>query len=549
MTDKRENIQKSLPEKIINIFIMIFLFALFIIYPLYFRHAYYDMVYAKYDLFKIIYRTFIPGMFILSIWYLIANRKNMNLKSLSSKIFIPDIFIFAYLIICIFSYIFSFHKDTSFYGTSGWFMGLVTQVVMILFYIFLSIYFNYNKHIWWILTASSSIVFILGILQRFNIDILNMQEGFSQYGKLESYLKNLYISTLGQSTWHSSYLCIILPIAMACFWFDSIHCKAMLKQKIWPLLWGLFLSLCFSSLVIQNSDSGFIALLGMFLVLFFVSFDTNEHFLRFLEIIIICLASWKLVGILQVIFKNKAFDIGGISTFCTQNVIPLILLILTIIIYIGFKFLDKKHKLEIKNFIIIRNIIFILIPISIISLVIIMYLVTTGKITNTFLNDISYLNFNNSWGSDRGFIWKFSLDMFNDYSIGKKIFGCGPDAFAFEAYNYNPILLQSYLVEPEYIGERLTVLACAHNEWLNCLINLGIFGLITYLGIFISAFILFIKNHKKHPLILGGAIAIIAYIMHNFFCYQQILSTPIIFVIIGLGIAIIRKDKNPNCQE
>lgn len=239
MTDKRENIQKSLPEKIINIFIMIFLFALFIIYPLYFRHAYYDMVYAKYDLFKIIYRTFIPGIFILSIWYLIANRKNMNLKSLSSKIFIPDIFIFAYLIICIFSYIFSFHKDTSFYGTSGWFMGLVTQVVMILFYIFLSIYFNYNKHIWWILTASSSIVFILGILQRFNIDILNMQEGFSQYGKLESYLKNLYISTLGQSTWHSSYLCIILPIVMACFWFDSFHCKqrlavarsAMLKQK------------------------------------------------------------------------------------------------------------------------------------------------------------------------------------------------------------------------------------------------------------------------------------------------------------------------------
>ena len=72
---------KKLP-KIINIFIMIFLFSLFIIYPLYFRHDYYDMVYAKYDLFKIIYRVFIPGMSILSILYLIKNKKNIKLSEI-----------------------------------------------------------------------------------------------------------------------------------------------------------------------------------------------------------------------------------------------------------------------------------------------------------------------------------------------------------------------------------------------------------------------------------------------------------------------------------
>lgn len=541
---------KKLP-KIINIFIMIFLFSLFIIYPLYFRHDYYDMVYAKYDLFKIIYRVFIPGMSILSILYLIKNKKNIKLSVLSSKITKTDMFVLAYLITCLLSYAFSFHKDTSFFGTSGWYMGLVTQIVMILFYFFLSIWFSDNKHIWWIITASSSIVFILGILQRFNIDILSMQEGFSNYGKLENHLKNLYISTLGQSTWHSSYLCIILSIAMACFFLKNKYNTTTLKQKTWSLLWGLFLSICFCALVIQNSDSGFVALLGMFLVLFFVSFNSNEYFKRFLEIIIICLASWKFIGILQVIFKDNAFDIGGISTFCTQNIIPFILLIFMIILYSIFCFLIKNNKFDIKKFIIFRNIIFILIPISIIALVVVMYLVTTGKINNTL--NISYLNFNNSWGSDRGFIWKFSMSMFNDYSIGKKLFGCGPDAFAFEAYNYNPILLQSYLVEPEYIGEKLTVLACAHNEWLNHLINFGIVGAISYIGIFLSAFVIFIKNYKKHPLILGGAIAIIAYMMHNFFCYQQILSTPIIFVIIGIGIAIIRnikrKEENRSIDE
>ena len=81
---------------------------------------------------------------------------------------------------------------------------------------------------------------------------------------------------------------------------------------------------------------------------------------------------------------------------------------------------------------------------------------------------------------------------------------------------------------------------CAHNEWLNTLLNLGILGLIAYLGTFISSFKDCMKGARKSPYLYGVAIAIVAYILHNFFCYQQIICTPTIFILMGMAQSVKR---------
>ena len=78
------------------------------------------------------------------------------------------------------------------------------------------------------------------------------------------------------------------------------------------------------------------------------------------------------------------------------------------------------------------------------------------------------------------------------------------------------------------------------SEWMNSIINIGITGGLAYLGIFVSAFVAFAKKVSKIPELAGPAMCIAAYCFHNFFCYQQIICTPIIFVIIGAGVSILR---------
>ena len=40
--------------------------------------------------------------------------------------------------------------------------------------------------------------------------------------------------------------------------------------------------------------------------------------------------------------------------------------------------------------------------------------------------------------------------------------------------------------------------------------------------------------------LIAPVMCISAYFAHNFFCYQQIICTPIIFIIIGAGVSILR---------
>lgn len=511
--------QETLPETVMIGAVAVFVFALFVLYPLYFQDKYANMGNAKYDFFKTAYTIFIPVMLVAFACYLFLKRKELSIKTICQEMVLTDWFVLAYLIVCWISYGLSDYKDNALWGYDGWFMGVMTQTIFVLLYFFVSRWFLWHLSYWWFIAAPSAIVFLLGILHRFNVDPLGMYEGLDEGTKI------LFLSTLGQATWYSSYLCIALPIGMACYWYR--------RELKWSLLWGGFLCIAFASVVTQNSDSAFMALGGSFLVLFWLSFKSNEYFVRFWELAAICLASFKVIGVLQKIFSERTVKLEGLSTFCSQSTVTWVLLAVAVLIYLGVFWANGKGRLHVEKFCMIRNVLFALIPVFIVIVVVCIYMVTTGKVTGSFLNNIGYLNFNDQWGNNRGFTWKFTMRMFGDYGIVEKFLGCGPDAYAGAAYAYDAASLQSFWGN--------SVLACAHNEWMNCLVDIGIFGLVTYLGSFVTAFFVFMKDWKQHPFFVGASTAIVSYFLHNFFCYQQIICTPIIFVVMGIGVAMIRR--------
>lgn len=123
--------------------------------------------------------------------------------------------------------------------------------------------------------------------------------------------------------------------------------------------------------------------------------------------------------------------------------------------------------------------------------------------------------------------------------IFHKLFGVGPDGYAPYAYSlYQERLAQMW-------GDR--TLTNAHNEWMNALINYGLFGMLAYAGIFLTSIKNFAEKQENMPVIVGFIACIVSYMSHNFFCYQQICCTPFMFLIMGAGVYFMRnvQDENP----
>ncbi|MBO5486441.1 MAG: hypothetical protein J5988_05865, partial [Eubacterium sp.] len=74
-----------------------------------------------------------------------------------------------------------------------------------------------------------------------------------------------------------------------------------------------------------------------------------------------------------------------------------------------------------------------------------------------------------------------------------------------------------------------------HNEYLTKLYNLGLFGLVSYVGMLGSAIWLFVKKRREHILLPAFALCTVSYMVHLIFCYEQVCCTPFLYILMGFG--------------
>lgn len=114
----------------------------------------------------------------------------------------------------------------------------------------------------------------------------------------------------------------------------------------------------------------------------------------------------------------------------------------------------------------------------------------------------NYLVFNDSWGTDRGYIWKASMRLYAKFPFIRKLFGYGPETFGILTINkiYNEMVSSTHLIFDN-----------AHNEYLQDLVTLGAVGLITYLWFLFSAWRAMYKNREQSSYLLGLLLATLCY--------------------------------------
>ena len=529
----KQAVQELLSLRFVKEILGVYLFLIFVIYPLYYEDAYYNMGDAKWHFFRTVtyyidgplfpIPTFLVFLLLAFIWYQIdLARRNEIVDFWKKNVTITDKFVLAYLIACLISTAISPYKDYIIWGYDGWYMGMIAQFAFCALYFFVSRFWRWDDIMIGLYFLASTVVNVLGILNRFRVDPLNMYEGLS-----EMYVA-MFLSTLGQATWYSSYVMIFFPIGVFMYWY---------AERKWVRRASLiYLIIGFMTAITQDSDSAFFALVAFLFTLFCFSFRENKYMKRFLEVLLIMLLSWRVIGFLQMAFPEQSVQTGELMVFGSRNPAMWIPIAILAVIYVIFSKKDKEGKVDITQFTILRPIMTALLIAGILAGIIYIILNTNGMLPESLRSDNWYLYFDDRWGNNRGSSWMISLDSIRQTLYKdplRFIFGAGPDGFYNTVYTYHAEDLYAKW------GEN-TILTCAHNEWLSQIVNIGIVGGIAYLGIFVSAIVLFTKRSDKIPELIAPIMCIAAYFWHNFFCYQQIICTPIIFIIMGAGVSIIR---------
>lgn len=520
----------------ISSFIMsLYLFFMLGVFPLYFRYQYYKMGDWKYKLFQY---TSIACVLILFFFYAfvfllrLENGRWQETKAvLLRNISILDKMVLLYFFSTTLSFLLSDFKKEGFFGSYGWYMGYLSQILFVAVYVLVSRGWKFQHIFIGLLMITSAFVYIVAIFHRFDVDIIGV------YGNLSLKYKIEFLSTMGQSSWYSSFLCTVFPLGLYLFFTAD--------KKWLRFLMGIYSVLSMLTLVTQNTDSAFLCLAVVILFLFYLALDGKKQMLRFLEVLILVSGSFTFMGILQRLFADRMIPLDHLSVFMSQGWISPVALGVLLIVY-GCNLWKKANAVVMTEntgeAIGLSRELFWNITvgagIGIFLLVILIILNSTGFLYSHFgyQNMDNYLFFSDDWGNRRGFAWRFTCEAYGGLPWLQKLFGVGPDCYS--AYNESiPKLAQQI---KDYWGN--LALTNAHNEYLTKLYNLGILGLLSYVGMLGSAVILFIKKRREHILLPAFALCVVSYMIHLIFCYEQVCCTPIFYILMGFGSNLIYKN-------
>ncbi len=136
-----------------------------------------------------------------------------------------------------------------------------------------------------------------------------------------------------------------------------------------------------------------------------------------------------------------------------------------------------------------------------------------------------------------------AIRLFARQSPLKKLIGSGPDTFWFLASDHPDIL---EIIKEGFHKIRLTN---AHCEILTILVNQGILGLLSYIGISVTLFVTLKKKLKENPEFMMFLLMIIMYHSNNLISFEQITSTPFFYLVSGIAAAAVVRREIPSVDK
>lgn len=452
-----------------------------------------------------------------------AGRLLVRRREKKKQLSVTDWFVMAYVAAVFLSYGCSVYgESTGLWGNDSWPMGLFTHVCMAAAYFVLSRGFVGERIFYGVLLWVTTVVFGVGILNRFGIYPIEM-----------AYANSSFISTVGNINWFCGYWSVVSWISVILYWNQEGKGK---REKWAAVLYGTLAVISLALGILQGSDSGILALAAVLLALFCASAENPARMKRVLELLLMVCGICMVSALLHVIFPGAMTYRSGALAVLTQWPVAWGLGVICLGIYLAFRkwsaaggFAAKVRRLYRRWALILGACAFG----SYILLVVLNTLLPSGI---PGLAETNLFTFDEDWGSMRGATWTAGLQVWTGQDLLHRLVGVGPDAMVHYIYSGSDgELLQ--MVQEQFPGSRLFN---AHGEWITNLANWGLFGMTAFAGIMISAFVRFWKAGKQAPMLYLFAICVLGYTVNNLFSFQTMMNLPFLFIMLGIGEAQLR---------
>lgn len=466
---KRIEIEKI----VISLYVATLLTAL----PLTMNNAYFDVIQTKKYVFQVITIVYIG---ILAVALLFSKIRGATLHLSFNIVDCCWTIMPIYLLI---NTVFSSDVKKSISGEDGWGLGLSFWFLLLCCYFFVSMVGVYKSILVFPMIMTSLVVIIIALLNCLNFDVFNFVSILLEREKYN------YISTIGNINWYGEYVNILLVI-VSFIWLNSTGetCLTKFIEILIPML--IFTAVC------CGSD---IALIGIILINAYIFMEHLFFGVKQKMIVYLFVECCIFVGINilynyhLLFYPLNTLQKTFISKYCCGAIGALIIVELIV---------RKKY---------IKNIIYIIAACSLCVYI------------KTFLH--KYLYFSDSWGTNRGYIFCKTLELYKSLTFKEKLLGVGLD-------RYGTVMFQKYGNALEkYLGGRLIN---AHNWFFQLLITIGLFGSI----LFILTIIITLRNSvaiSSNNLILKAIkIGIFAFMIQGLFNNMQPLGMTFFFVLLGL---------------
>lgn len=519
-----------------------FLLYMLVIYPLALHDHYFDITYTKYTVFKV-------GVILFAvIWAmgLVIVLTGINAGGMKGRhaggnvkvgtmdkfkavicdgVYGTDICMVLFFISGVMSFIMAEDKKNAFTGAQGRYCGLAFMILIFIMYIIVSAKVSNMEKMWSLISMVfvlvSSVTFIIAILQNIGFDPFKLLDGINRKQR------NIYVSTFGNIDIFGSFICIALPLFMGLYVTE--------KSNIKRIVYGIGVFAGFMAFIPANADVVFAGVGAAVIAVLFATVYM-ERVDRLFELVMLGSGGYLGMVLLRMLVGTNGAKITGFNRLAEHPALLVIIFAVGLFIRLIIQVYINRNKTEIyinenksevyinkqKNGTGIKLIIalaVVLIP----GIAVIIY----GR-----KNNLAMFDFNDKWGSYRGYIWRRVTGLYGELPFVQKIFGHGNESIR-------------SLMDDRFYDEMLqvtgTVYDNAHNEYLQYLVTQGLFGMLSYGGVVVTAVIAGVKKIKKSPYILGLLLAVVSYGVQAIFNVNQCITTPYMFIMTAMLIGMCRR--------
>jgi hypothetical protein len=536
-------------RRVMDLVLCCYLFIMIVILPFYNEAGYSHIGTDKSTFFRFWSRIFMYLVLSLGVLLLTAylgrilkrrSKENDKKKAFSghkiwdamlSNFSVTDVGAIVFGLSAIVSYLLSHYKQEALIGTSGWFMGLYTQLVLVGSYFFISRLWRRRRWMAGLFLPVSAVVFFLGALNRFGVYPFVMESAMPQF-----------ISTIGNINWYCAYLVTVLFGGVFLFWYGAgIH-----KWQI--VMLTVYVGIGFATLVSHGSSSGIMVLAVVMVVLFCFSVarEEQERMLRFWLVALLLSGVCLLLMGIRVLWPGQITYIEATVELLTLSPLPLIMTGVAG----GFSWVvwiaGRKGLYPVTLFRICRIVLLSVCAVGAVGFVSMVVINTMRPGSLGAWSELSVFTFSPEWGSKRGATWEAGVRIFGDQNIWHKLFGVGPDAFSAALAGEGSKELTD-MVAQVFGGSRLTN---AHNEWLTVLVNEGILGFAGYVMMMVTGIYRYLreglwKGQDRNAGLIGACgMGILAYCVNSMVSFQQSMGAVTLFLLISIGEAYLRASRS-----